>query len=148
MQSFQASHRLNAEALSFHCRASDVKYFNHNFFPAVLRTSQYLLLLSGSRCHHTMRKQFTLPGTIICANFSFTFVYLTLAKVLDDRITILRCKVPNFPLVSLFHTYCQRLNYIEIIFCFVAVWDIFCLYIARYRIEQFTSYHLLVWWIF
>ena len=59
-----------------------------------------------------MREHFTLPGTIICANFSFTFVDLTLANVLDDRSTILRCKVPNLSLVSVFPAYCQRLKYI------------------------------------
>ena len=79
------------------------------FFPAVLRTSQYLPLCSGSRGDDTQCEHFTLPlaGTIICANFSFTFIDLTLANVLDDRSTILRGKVPN-----LFHAYCQRLKYI------------------------------------
>ena len=31
---------------------------------------------------------------------------------------------------------------------FVAVWDIFCFYIARYCIKQVTYYHALVQWIF
>ena len=43
-----------------------------------------------------MREHFTLPGTIICANFSFMFVDSTLANILDDRSTILLCKVVNF----------------------------------------------------
>ena len=103
VQSFRASHRLNAEGLSFYHRASDVKYFNLIFFPAVLRTSQNLLLRSGSRGHDTMSEHFTLPGTIVYANFSFMFVDLTLANVLDDRSTIIWCRVPNFPVVSVFH---------------------------------------------
>ena len=49
-----------------------------------------------SRGHETMRENFTLPGTIICANFSFTSVDLMLANILEDGRTILRCKVPNF----------------------------------------------------
>ena len=84
----------------------------------MLRTSQYLLLRSGSRGHDTMREHFTLPGTIICSNFSFTFVDLTLANVLDDRSTILRCKVPNFTVVSVFHACCQRLKYILLLLQF------------------------------
>ena len=43
------------------------------FFPAQLRTSQYLLLSLCSRCQITVCEHFTLPGTMICANVSFTF---------------------------------------------------------------------------
>ena len=64
-----------------------------SFFPAVLRTSQYLLLRLGSRGHETMREHFTLPGTIICANFSFTCVDLTLANVLEDRTFDVRFRI-------------------------------------------------------
>ena len=65
-----------------------------------------------------MREHFTLPGTIICANFSFTFVDFTLANVLDDRSTILRCIVPNFQVVSVFHALCHCLKYILLLLQF------------------------------
>ena len=43
-----------------------------------------------------MREDFTLPGTMVCAKFSFTFVDCTFANILEDVSTIPRCKVPNF----------------------------------------------------
>ena len=85
-------------------------------------TFQYLLLPSSSRGHDIMREHITLPGIIICANFSFTFVDLTIANILEDKITILRCNVQNFrilhPVVSVFHTYCQRLKHIRLLWKF------------------------------
>ena len=113
----------------------------------MLRISQYLPLRSGSRGNDTKCEHFTLPlaGTIICANFSFTFIDLTLANVLDDRSTILRGKVPN-----LFHAYCQRLKYI-LLCCSLRYFLLLHRKVshqARYRIKHVTSYHLLVRWIF
>ena len=65
-------------------------------FCTEMRSPQYLLLCWCSRGHDTMREHFTLPGTMIFANFSFTFVDLTLANILQDGSTILRCKVLIF----------------------------------------------------
>ena len=131
----------------FNCRASDAKYFNHNFSCSVENLSIFttpLNVCSGSRCHDTMRKHFTLPGSIICANFSFIFVDLALANVLDDRSTILWRKVPIFPLVSVFHAYCQRLKYIPALLQF----QIFSAFTLQGVIKQVTSYDLLVRWTF
>ena len=76
---------------------------------------------------------------------SFTFVDLTLANILQDWSTILRCKVLNFA-PSIF-SILPLLPTSEIYFAFVAVWDIFCFYIARYRIKLVISYHVLVLWV-
>ena len=93
-----------------------------------------------------MHEHFTSPGTIICANVSFTFVDLTLANILQDGSTILRCKVLN--LAPSIFSIPRLLPTSEIYSALVAVWDIFCFYIARYHIKQVTSYCVLVQRIF
>ena len=99
-----------------------------------MRSSQYLLLYWCSRCHDNMLKHFTLQGIVICANFSFTFVELTIANILEDRCTILLCKVPNFKLCIF--SIPLLLPTSEIYSAFVAVWDIFCFYLPRYHFTE------------
>ena len=116
MQSFRAARRPNAAGLSLSSRASDAKYFDLIFF-AELRSSQYLLLRWCSRGYDTRREHCTLPGTIICANFSFTFCRLAVCQytwrwdTLGAQSFGVRCWIshPVFPAV---HDYCQRLKYI------------------------------------
>ena len=84
-----------------------ISFFSLIFFP-----SQYWLLCLSPRCHDTMSKHFTLQGTINCANFSFTFVALTLANIL-----CVRCRISH-PVVSVFHTYCQHWKYILLLLQF------------------------------
>ena len=90
---------------------SNAKYFDLNFF-ARLRSSAYLLLCWCSSGHETMREHFTLPGTIICANFSFTRQY------------IWRWEHNPFNVWNIFY-FCCSLRY-------------FCFYITRYSIKQVT----------
>ena len=103
------------------------------FFSAEFRSSHFLLLHSCLRCHHTTLR--TNTGTIICANFSFTFVDLTLANILGDGRTVLLCKVQNFT-PSIF-SIPLLLPSSEIFSAFVAIWDIFCITSQlRYHISR------------
>ena len=100
---------------------SDVKYFDLIFF-AELRSSQYLLLCWCSSSHKTTCEHFTFPGSIICANFSFTFVNLALANILEEGCTILAsgCKMPKNNKTQYFQ-YSTIMPMSEIYSAFVAV---------------------------
>ena len=114
VQSFLASHWLNAEGLSFNYRASDVKYFNLIFFlqcwePLNINYSVWAhaaMTLCTSTSHYKV--QLSVPIFHSCLS----------TWRLHNRSTILWCKEPNLPVVSVFHAYCQRLKYILLLLQF------------------------------
>ena len=94
--------------LFFSCRVENLSIFTTLFY------------LAHTARHHAWALHITRYNH---ANFSFTSDNLTLANILEDRSTILLCKVPNFSIP-------RSLPMSEIYSAFVAVWDLFCFYIA------------------
>ena len=78
----------------------------------------------------------TLQATVV-GNFSFTFVDLTLANLVEDGSTNLRYQGPKFT-PSIF-SIPRFLPTSEIYSALVAVWDIFCFYIAMYQAGYFLA---------
>ena len=70
-------------------------------------------------CHNTMCEHCTLPGTIICANFWFHFVNLTLATLLKTGAQSFGVRYQiSHPTFSVFHDCCCNLKYIQLLLHF------------------------------
>ena len=114
-------------------------FWSYHFFLRVEKLSIYSISLVLTRPRHCAQALHTtrynyLRRSLIHVSRLDACQYTWFGKTQSFGV---RCQISH-PVFSVFHCYFQRL----ICSAYVAVWGIFCFYIARYRIKQVTGYFL------